>query len=587
VPNVTVPTYGSPNVQQAALPGARLGVQASPGTFGAGAARGAVDLAQSGLDIQEQERAKADQVRMLDLERKLGEWENAKLYDPNTGAFSKRGEDAFGLPESVGQDFDGFAGDLQTGLTSDRQRLAAQQLIESRRTGIQRSLMNHVAGEQRNVEDQALAGVVATEDSAAIANYNDPERVAQAAARKRMAIEGHARRNGLPPEAVAAAVAESTSRTYAGAIGRMIDRGDDLAAKDALERWKGDLTGEDAARIDGALKVSSTKAESRGIADEVSRAPDLQSALAALDQRKIADTDVYDQTRSRVVAHYQLERQADQEHQEGIVQDATDRIDADKTGAALEDLIPPQQWAQLRPSYRKQLQTYRRGNVQTDWGVYYDLRDAATDPAKREQFKDADLFKARGVLADPEWKELLNLRDAARGKESAGTKKDMARITSLDDVFKETLSKAGIDPRPIIKGTVNEPAVRFREQFEKQLAAHAQLTGKEATPTDARAIADKLLIEQTVTVPYDSSKHWIREIFRPPGLGYTPTTERVTARAFDLPYMDRTAYTVDQIPAADLQQLRADFAAAGDPQPDPVRLVNAYNAILREGADGR
>lgn len=151
--------YGPANVERAALPGARLGVQASPGTFGAGVAHGAGDVADVSLNIQEQERAKADQVRMLDMERQLGEWENAKLYDPKDGAFAKRGQDSFGLPEAVGQDFDAFAGELQTGLTSERQRVAAQQLIDGRRQGIQRSLMHHVAGEQRMVEEIGRAHV--------------------------------------------------------------------------------------------------------------------------------------------------------------------------------------------------------------------------------------------------------------------------------------------------------------------------------------------------------------------------------------------------------------------------------------------
>lgn len=588
-----VPTYGPPNVQQAALPGARLGVQASPRAFGAGAAAGALDVADSSLNIQQRERQKQRQVRIQDWSNRLAERENHLLYDPQTGALQKRGKDAFGIAEPVLGDLDTFAGDLQKEALDGEEQQALHDLTADRRNAVQRSLMQHIAGEVRTFDDQTFGSGLASSRNAALANFNDPHRVDEEAYRQLTSIQEYAERHGLPGEWIQEQQSKAQSETYAGAIGRMIDRGDDLAAKDALKRWGGALTGDDAARIDGALKETSSRAESRRIADDLTSDPaqDMQGALAALEARGVEDVNVYDKAKDRVVEHYRLKHAAEQEADATLFQSATDAIDSAPVGKTADEIVPAQTWSSLRPSLRTQLRSYAKAKstgipIQTDWAVFSDLRQLARD--NPQAFIESDLLEVRGSLSDEDYRSMEGLKDTLRGKDSAAGKKTFARLTTLGGAVDETLAKAGIDPHTLVKGKRNEQAITIHYQMEKQLDAHRELTGKEATPDEARQMAERLVVAQTIHTGQPTWRSWVKDAL-PFGFLFPDDTQgTAVVRAFEQPYAEKIAYSLDQVPADALNALRTDAAAEGVKEPSDEFLVNAYNAQLREGAvDGQ
>lgn len=579
----TVPTYGTPNVERSAMPGARLGVQATPDAFGAPLAAAAQNVADSSLGIALQERRKADQVRMLDLERQLGEWENQKLYDPKTGAFAKRGKDAFDLPTTVTQDYDAFTGQLEAGLTSDDQRMAARQLIDSRRVAVGRAVQNHVGGEIRSYEETAFKGVMDTSRDAALANYADPERVATEAARQRMAVEGYARRNGLPPEWVDDTAGKATSQTYAGAIGRMIDRGDDLAAKAAYQRWGGSLTGEDAARIDASLKESSSRAESRRQADDiVTGQGDLQGALAALEAKGIKDTDVYDRTKARIVDHYQLARQAETEVQTNLFDAATLSIDQAKNPADA-SAVPASTWTALQPKYKRELMAYQAAKakgipIATDWDTYYQLRSLASADATRDAFLQTDLRGVRSKLSDGEFKEMVDIQTQLRANRGKADEK-LDDWATFDQVVSRRLVDAGMDPTESPKNGDAPRANAFRNLVGRTVAAEQARTGKKLGTEDIGKIADRLLIEQTIK----TKRAWYSAV-NPFGLnpfedGYS---ER-KVRTFEIP---GAAAAIVDVPPSERALIGTRFQARQGRAPTEAEVLGIYNSTVAGGADG-
>jgi hypothetical protein len=578
----TIPVYGD-NVAPAALPGARLGVQATPSAFGAGVAQGASNLADVSFDIQQQERRKADQVRMLDLDRQLGEWENAKLYDPQTGAFQKRGKDAFDLPQTVMDDFDQFAGQLQGGLTSDQQRLAAQQLIDSRRTAVQRAVQGHVAGEIKGFEDTAFKGVMDTSRNAALANYQDSDRVAAEAERQRIAVAGYARRNGLPDTWVEDTAGKAQSATYAGAITRMLDTGDDLAAKAAYARWQGNLTGDDASRIDSALKESSTRGESRRQADSILvGATDLQGALAELEKRGL-DTDVYDQTKRRLVDHFALAKAAEDQHQSDLFDQATLAIDQSATPGD-PATVPASTWTTLNPKYKRELLAYQAARakgvpIATNWDTYYQLRSVASAEATRDQFLQTDLRAFRSQLADGEFKQLTDLQAEMRTNRPKADQ-HLDEVASLDDVINRRLVDVGIDPSNNVKNASAPRANAFRFAVEKAVAAEQVRTGKKLSTDEMGKIADQLLIEQTVK----TKRAWYSPV-NPLGLnpfedGYSESK----VRTFEIPGV---AATVADVPAADATAIRARFQQRHGRAPSDLEVLGVYNTTLAGTPNGQ
>ncbi len=52
-------------------------------------------------EMQESERRAADETALLEASNKLADFRNVRLFNPETGAFTRKGKDAMPLPEEV------------------------------------------------------------------------------------------------------------------------------------------------------------------------------------------------------------------------------------------------------------------------------------------------------------------------------------------------------------------------------------------------------------------------------------------------------------------------------------------------------
>jgi hypothetical protein len=231
----------SRQVRDAPLPGVRRTATASPEAMGAGLGREVQRAGDVALEIHQDEQRKAEQVRLFDLKRKLGEFENRRLYDAQNGALNARGEDAFGLPDQVLGDYDTFVGELSQGLGSERLRQSFQELAAGQRQGIDRTLQRHVGQEIQRHEAQTVEAVIANAQEAAAFNYTDPERVLDEIDIQRAAIIAQADRNGLPGDWVKLKTQHAASATHIGVISRMVSAGQDREAQAYFDRFGDDI----------------------------------------------------------------------------------------------------------------------------------------------------------------------------------------------------------------------------------------------------------------------------------------------------------------------------------------------------------
>jgi hypothetical protein len=130
-----------------------------------------------GTHAYQDELLRQDQVAFLEGDRKMSAWENDALYNPQTGALSKRGKDAFAVPDEVGKAYDDYTQEVRKGLTTDRQRVAFDKAAASRRGDIDKTLAKHVFTEARKFEDTETENYVATAKQSAVNNYQDSARV--------------------------------------------------------------------------------------------------------------------------------------------------------------------------------------------------------------------------------------------------------------------------------------------------------------------------------------------------------------------------------------------------------------------------
>jgi len=142
----TESAVGIPNV------GVPTGLPA--GAFGEGGAKVGREAERLAVAVYQQEREKANRLRHSEERRALNGWEVENIHDSQKGAMSRRGRDAFGLPEELMENFDAFVAERTQGLSNDEQRANYSSLVDSRRETLNRWSHKYVGDQIRAVEGE-------------------------------------------------------------------------------------------------------------------------------------------------------------------------------------------------------------------------------------------------------------------------------------------------------------------------------------------------------------------------------------------------------------------------------------------------
>lgn len=555
----TVPRLNGPQVQQAGLPSARADVRTSLESFGGGSSlenvnRAAIGIGEQVQKIALEEKKKADDVATQDAYAELVRRKNAMMYDPKAGALARRGKDAFGVVDQYEPEFDKAADEIEKSLLNDDQRSMFKQMRTREKTELNSTLQRHIFGEAKAYDDQSTESALAAARDDALLNFAQPGKVDAQVGLQKSLIMAHAERNGLPPEWVKVKLAEAESKTHSGIITRMLNNGDDLAAKRYFEGVKqrgGVFTGEDSAAMERLLEEGSLRGESQRVSDRiVSKATDMVSAVEQA--RTIQDPKLRDEVTSRVKDYFSMQKLAENQRIEGLHKNATDIID--QTGSV--DKIPPGVWSQFSLSERSALKAYAKAkkdgtDVETNWQTYYDLKSLASAPETRSKFLQTNLYelKAKGELGNTEFKELVNAQTAARG----GDTKALDTFRSDKMIVDQALAKAGIDTGAKAgKKDAERMALFYRRVDEEQAKLQAR-TGKPATNEEMQGIVDGLMIEGV------TKKGWFWDDKK---------------RAFEIEKSDQMfEIDVDSIPASDRTQIEDVLRKRGVPITDKAVLA--------------
>lgn len=588
-----VPSYGNRQVETAPIPGVRLTAAPTVTSLGGPVGAGLQDvgeasdrIAEQRLQVATEERKKAEQVALMEADRQLAEWENRSLHDAQTGALTKRGTEAFNLPESTLGSFDDTAAGIEKGLVGDHVRQAFRRVAGSRRVDVDRSLQRHVAGERQVYERTQAQAYLETSRSAALAAAGDPTRVDLEIQRQGMALEESLR--GQPPEVLTRALHETFSATYGGVVARLLDGGDVAGARREFDRTKQHILPEDADRLEKAMRVGDVRQESQRLVDDLLAKPGADGGLVALDvaleqvRTKTGDRpELRAEAEQRLVTMHGLRERAVREREDGNFRQAYGLFTAPDNGRGL-DAIPASLMASMTPEHQETLRAYaarrdRGESTPTDWSAYYGLRLAAASDEQRPAFLQANLLEYRNKLDDARFKELVDLQANLRsGLQSEATQKRLAQITGMNDAVRDALVGAGINPEVSITNPDAMRSITFRRQLDRRVRALQEM-GKELAPEDLRREAEALLVKQVVREK--------RGAWSPARLVDDEFDDVGERFAFEQPGADRLAYSPRDVPAAERDEILAALRDAGVAPSEQV-ILDLYNQQVERTSRG-
>lgn len=246
-----VPTFNR-QVGTAPTPDASLSTRIPRSSLGQALMQAGAHVGQ----IAKREIEENDRAMITRAETELIEWENSALLDPETGAFTRKGEDAFDLDEQVIPEFEKAVQGIADGLTTDRQRQIFGELAERRSTSVSRKLLEHETIQRDSFYDDQTEAAVDSSVRAAGNFYNDPERISEELARQKRVISDQARRHGWSEEEKNNHINNFRSKTHLEVIERMIAINESSKARDYFEGVREQLLGDDATAVEKALATN-------------------------------------------------------------------------------------------------------------------------------------------------------------------------------------------------------------------------------------------------------------------------------------------------------------------------------------------
>jgi hypothetical protein len=245
------------------LPGVRVTATETPESEGAGVsiARARKDQTISGVFAQgaqdatqmiRAEQDNANETALLKASNQLAAWKNTTLYDPQTGALTKKGEDAMPLPEQVSDSFNKQADTIAAGLGNNTQKAAFARMRAQEFQSVDLEVRRHVFGEMQEFKATELKSAIDNGTNEAIRNANDPTLVGNSLAKVESQMRTNLPKLGVGPQQLDEQVRDVRSGVHVGVINQLLSQGDDVKAGQYFDEVKDQINGD---ALDGVTKA--------------------------------------------------------------------------------------------------------------------------------------------------------------------------------------------------------------------------------------------------------------------------------------------------------------------------------------------
>lgn len=261
----TVPSYDgrTVNIQQIGSPSLSM---VAPDA--SGLSQGMNRVENAAIDYVQKERENADTAALLDADRKLNDWKTAAMFDPKTGVYTRKGQNALDITNQTLPGYDKHVEEVMGGLGNEQQKARFKVIAARQREGLSNELNRYEYGERQNWYDEADKASLTGAATSASMYYNRPDQMAGYLNKGLAVIESQGQRKGLPAEAVDQEKQAFTSGVHLSAIDRLMSEN----PSEALTRYaavKSSMTVKDQAEVDKVLTPILQKQYGESVADSL------------------------------------------------------------------------------------------------------------------------------------------------------------------------------------------------------------------------------------------------------------------------------------------------------------------------------
>ena len=231
--------------------------------------------------IAERAALDADRTMVQNAETARDSWSNTKLYDPESGVFNLRGQNALGSSQATLQDYDKHVAEVAAGLKSERQIKAFALSTAQHRDAIQSQLLRFESGQRQQFEnDSASARIVSATQSGALA-YNDPQIQQQTRQAVLSTIDGQASRQGWDDATKSEATLKALTGVHGAVLDRMIADKRLGMASQYLKASSSEMTADEQLKFSRAIEAAKNEGKNEYKSAIASRVKDLQASYIA------------------------------------------------------------------------------------------------------------------------------------------------------------------------------------------------------------------------------------------------------------------------------------------------------------------
>ncbi|MBX3503293.1 MAG: hypothetical protein KF889_27935 [Alphaproteobacteria bacterium] len=417
---IRIPPYKPLGVSTQAVPGGGyLAIDAIAGQFGPSpmlqfglqAAEGAAGVAT----VLSEHLAGDNEAIVKGADARLGETEQALLFDPTSGYLNLQGQDALTQAPAVIDAYrEAQAREMAT-MSDDDQRQMLHDLSERRLASFSTQVERHSAAERIRWYDEAGERRIAQMQADARLHWSDDAMLRRALGTTRAEVREQAERHGWDSALTEATLRRQTSRTLVAAIEAAVER-DPERARSLHTRYEQHIEASDRAALDALLAEAQTREHTRQASAAILNAtpPDGESSVPQWRLRQaeaIADPAV----RAATIRTLHSAAAADAAHARTLADQVLARVLQDDLTDPTQ--IPIRDWVKLDADHRQAIETRLDHNAR---GTEPAPNPALVDELATEMteaphaFVRRDLVPAVAHLPLPQWRRFRDWQAGIR-----------------------------------------------------------------------------------------------------------------------------------------------------------------------------